>query len=105
MHRSSAGVEAVDEDVGRLAAGRGGHRWRWRHLDKSVFLWALFIGVLLLLVINPLARLLWVGFQDGDSGALTLGNYLAAYGRWRYLEALVNSLVVGLAVGVLCTAF
>src|SRR5207302_9072056 len=43
--------------------------------------------------------------QDPDSGALTLANYLSAFGRWRYIEALVNSLVVGLAVGVLCVLF
>src|SRR5205823_888761 len=60
---------------------------------------------LLVLVVNPLARLFWVSFQDPDSGALTLANYLSAFGRWRYIEALVNSLVVGLAVGVLCVLF
>jgi iron(III) transport system permease protein len=76
-----------------------------RHLDTSLVLWVLFIGALLLLVINPLARLLWASFQDGETGALTIGNYLAAYGRWRYVEALINSLVVGFAVGVLGTVF
>ena len=78
---------------------------RWRHLDKSIFLWLVLAGVLLALVVNPLVRLLWVSFQDGATGGFTLGNYLTAYGRWRYLEALVNSLVIGLAVGVLCTIF
>ncbi len=80
-------------------------RVRWRHLDPSIFLWALLVAVLLLLVINPLARLLWTSFQDPDTGALTLGNYAAAYGRWRNVEALINSVVIGLAVAVLCTAF
>ena len=80
-------------------------RVRWRHLDPSIFLWALLVAVLLLLVINPLARLLWTSFQDPDTGALTLGNYAAAYGRWRNVEALINSVVIGLAVAVLCTVF
>jgi len=80
-------------------------RARWRHLDPSIFLWALLVAVLLLLVINPLVRLLWTSFQDPDTGALTLGNYAAAYGRWRNVEALINSVVIGLAVAVLCTVF
>jgi iron(III) transport system permease protein len=61
--------------------------------------------VLLLLVVNPLARLLWASFQHPETGALTVDNYAAAYGRWRYLEALVNSVVIGLAVAALCTVF
>lgn len=78
---------------------------RWRHLDKSLFVWVLLIGVLLVLVVNPLARLLWASFEHGATGAFTLENYAAAYGRWRYLEALWNSLVLGLAVAVLGTVF
>ena len=56
-------------------------------------MWGLLIAVLLLLVINPLARLLWTSFQHADTGAFTLENYSAAYGRWRYLEALVYQAV------------
>ena len=78
---------------------------RWRHLDKSVFLWALLVATLLLLVINPLARLLWASVEHPATGAFTLDNYVAAYGRWRYIEALLNSLGVGLAVAALCTVF
>ncbi len=77
---------------------------RWRHLDKSVFVWLLLVAMLLLLVINPLARLVGSSFQS-DTGAFTLANYAAAYGRWRHVEALVNSLVVGLAVAALCAVF
>lgn len=77
---------------------------RWRHLDKSVFVWLLLVAVLLVLVVNPLARLVGSSFQS-DTGAFTLANYAAAYGRWRHVEALVNSLVVGLAVAALCAVF
>ena len=100
-------ASAVTEVVrtGSLAARPVGYRQRWRHLDKSVFLWLFLIGVLLVLVINPLARLFLVSFQHGDTGALTLDNYVTAYGRWRYLEALVNSLVLGLSVAAVCTVF
>src|SRR5215471_18725528 len=78
---------------------------RWRHFDTSYVLWALLIAVLLLLVINPLARLLWSSVQDPDTGGFTLANYAAAYGRWRNIEALINSVVIGLAVAVLSIAF
>lgn len=76
-----------------------------RHFDRSVIVWVLLIGVLLVLVVNPLARLTWTSFQDPDTGAFTLANYLTAYGRWRYVEALINSLEVGLAVAVLGLVF
>jgi iron(III) transport system permease protein len=82
-----------------------GYRRRWRHLDKSVFLWVLLIAILLLLVVNPLARLIWTSLEHPTTGAFTLDNYATAYGRWRYIEALINSLTVGLAVAGLCTLF
>ena len=78
---------------------------RWRNADRSLFLWAVLIAVLLILVINPLARLLWASFQHPETGAFTLDNYAAAYGRWRHIEALLNSLGIGLAVAALCTLF
>jgi len=74
-------------------------------VDRSRLVWLLFVALLLILVVNPLARLFWVSFQDPTTGVLTLGNYLTAFGRWRYIEALINSLVVGLAVGALCVVF
>jgi iron(III) transport system permease protein len=74
-------------------------------VDRSRLVWLLFVVLLLVLVVNPLARLLWVSFQAPDGGAFTLANYLTAFGRWRYVEALVNSLIVGVAVGALCVVF
>ena len=73
--------------------------------ERSYVVWLLLIALLLLLVINPLARLLWASFQHPETGAFTLENYVAAYGRWRHVEALVNSLVIGVAVALLCTVF
>src|SRR5215831_552252 len=90
--------------VGPVTAPGSGER-RWRHLDASYVIWALLIAMLLLLVINPLARLLWSSVQDPDTGGFTLANYAAAYGRWRNIEALINSVVIGLAVAVLSIVF
>jgi iron(III) transport system permease protein len=78
---------------------------RWHHLDKSSWIWLVVIAVLLVLVVNPLARLLVVSFQQTDTGAFTLANYIAAYSRSRYVEALVNSLVLGTAAATLCLVF
>ena len=78
---------------------------RWRHLDKSSWVWLLAIAVLLFLVVNPLLRLLVVSFQQPDTGSFTLANYVAAYSRSRYLEALVNSLILGASSAGLCLLF
>ena len=78
---------------------------RWRDLDKSGWIWLVVIAVLLVLVVNPLVRLLVVSFQQSDTGAFTVANYVAAYSRSRYLEALVNSLVLGTAAATLCLVF
>jgi iron(III) transport system permease protein len=74
-------------------------------VDRSRLIWLLFVALLLVLVVNPLARLFWVSFQAPEVGGLTLANYATAFGRWRYIEALINSLIVGAAVGALCVVF
>lgn len=83
---------------------RHGLGQRWRHWDKSSIVWLLAIAILAFLVVNPLLRLFVVSFQD-DSGAFTLANYVGAYSRLRYLEALGNSLVLGVSAGALCLLF
>jgi len=77
---------------------------RLRHLDRSYWVWILAIVILAVLVVNPLVRLVVVSFQDPD-GAFTLANYAAAYGRTRHIDALVNSLVLGLSSATLCLIF
>jgi iron(III) transport system permease protein len=74
-------------------------------LDRSALVWTLLVVVLLVLVVNPLARLVWTSFQDPATGGLTLANYAAAYGRWRNVEALINSLIVGLSAATLGLVF
>ena len=76
----------------------------WRHVDRTAWVWLLVIGMLVFLVVNPLLRLLVVSFQQPD-GSFTLANYVAAYSRSRYVDALVNSLVLGVSAASLCLAF
>jgi iron(III) transport system permease protein len=78
---------------------------RWRHLDKSAWVWLLLVALLLFLVVNPLLRLLIVSFQQAETGAFTFANYAAAYSRSRYVEALFNSLVLGTSAATLCLIF
>jgi len=100
----SAGATRRAAAAARPARGPGFGR-RWRHLDRSAWIWLLAIAVLVFLVVNPLLRLLIVSFQQPDSGLLTLANYAAAYSRARYLDALGNSLVLGVSAASLCLAF
>jgi iron(III) transport system permease protein len=90
---------AVTASVATSAFGQ----W-WRRLDRSSWVWLLAIAALLFLVVNPLLRLLVVSFQQPD-GAFTLGNYVTAYSRARYVSALVNSLVLGVSAASLSLAF
>jgi iron(III) transport system permease protein len=62
-------------------------------------------ALLVFLVVNPLLRLVLTSLQTGDAEAWTLANYVTAYSRERYLQALVNSLVLGVAVSALCVVF
>ncbi len=68
---------------------------RLRNLEPVVFVWALLIAVLLFLVVAPMGKLLLVSFETRGTGAFTLTNYLTAYGRPRYVDALLNSLKLG----------
>src|SRR5262245_20818382 len=77
---------------------------RLRTFEPSILLWWFLVAVLVVLVVHPLARLLIGSITDPKTGALTLANFAAAYGRTRYLTALVNSLVMGLAVTAVCVA-
>ncbi|HYZ22624.1 MAG TPA: iron ABC transporter permease [Rhodopila sp.] len=73
--------------------------------DPLVLLWIALAVVLLILVVNPLFRLVQISLQDTDTGAFTWMNYVTAYSRPRYLTAMLNSLRLGAAVTVLCLVF
>jgi len=92
-------------EAAALASGPPvGLRRRWRDVDKSAWVWLVAVALLLLLVVNPLLRLFVVSFQQPD-GSFTVDNYISAYSRVRYLEALGNSLVLGVSAGTLCLFF
>lgn len=76
----------------------------WLHWNPTKLLWAGLALVLILLVGNPLLRLILISFQN-SSGAFTFGNYTEIVSRWRYLIGYRNSLALGFSVACLCLVF
>jgi len=75
---------------------------RLRYLEPATLLWIVLIGALFFLVVWPVAELLITSLQARRTGVFTLSNYLAAYGRQRYVDALLNSLALGAASAGIC---
>ena len=80
-----------------------GRRLRW--LEPSMVLWGLLIAILIFLVASPLVRLLLSSFQEAETGRFTLANFVEAYGNLRHLQALWNSLELGVGVALLAGLF
>lgn len=80
------------------------HTWfrKLLNLEPINFLWLAIFLFLLVLVAAPIGYLIKVSFEETGTGAFTLGNYLTAYGRSRYVSGLVNSVVLGLATAAVC---
>jgi iron(III) transport system permease protein len=89
------------EGVGRFG-GKTSLATRLKHFDPAVLVFLLVAAVLVFLVVNPLLRLVFTSLQTNDGSAWTLANYVSAYSRRRYLDALLNSLILGAAVSALC---
>jgi iron(III) transport system permease protein len=73
-----------------------------RLFDPLILLWIGLAAILIVLIVNPLFRLLQLSTSDTDTGAFTLWNYVEAYSRPRYVTALTNSLWLGLSVTAIC---
>jgi iron(III) transport system permease protein len=71
-----------------------------RLADPAVWLFAVLIALLVLLVANPILRLVWDSFHAAQ-GDWSLQSYASALGSTRNLQALLNSLALGAAVTVL----
>ena len=76
-----------------------------RSFDWTFLVWLLFAAILIFIVVNPLARLVLSSFERSDGSGYTIDNYLTAYGRWRYIQALINTLVMGAGTAALATIF
>ena len=94
-------MRSVSEAV--LVAAPPLRRAPGRWADPSVWLFGALIVLLVGLVANPILRLLWDSFHTAQ-GDWSLQSYAAALGKPRHLQALLNSLYLGLAVTVLALA-
>lgn len=70
-------------------------------LRSGNLVWLVIALVLVALVANPLMQLLAISFEDPASGGWTLGNYVTAFSRPRYIRAVVNSMLLGTGVAAL----
>ena len=92
----------IDARPGRRQrrVGCASSRARARGTDVGC-LWIAIIAVLLFLVVSPFVHLVLTASRPSDTGAFTFANYVTAYGRARYVEALVNSLELGVGAALL----
>jgi iron(III) transport system permease protein len=73
--------------------------------DREMLLWGLVGLLLALLVAAPLVKLVLVAFQNDNTGALTLTNFVKAFGTPRHLVALRNTALLGVAVVIASAIF
>jgi iron(III) transport system permease protein len=95
----------TDKSLDDRALQFSGVASRLRRLDASILLWLALIAVLAFLVLNPILRLIVSSLQETDTGNFTFANYRVAYGNVRHLQALVNSLYLGIGVALLAALF
>jgi iron(III) transport system permease protein len=79
-------------------------RFTLRRPEPATLVWIALTVVLLLLVAFPLGKLLLVSLHT-RLGVFTFENYLAAYGRARYVESLCNSLLLAAETAVISVVF
>jgi iron(III) transport system permease protein len=77
----------------------------WARWDWTKLVWFGVAAVLILLVVNPLFRLLQTSLEAQGTGAFTIANYFEAFSRTRYLVGFRNSLLLGACVAFLCLIF
>ena len=86
------GIEANEGAAGvatrRFAAIRGA-------INPTTLVALLLVAILVFLVANPLFQLVKQSFTKTSDHSFTFANYVTAFGRPRYVQALINSLELG----------
>ena len=80
-------------------------RFRVPRPQAATFVWLAIAAILVVLIVLPFGQLLLTSLSDPDTGALTLHNYVEAYGKARHVTALLNTLKMGAAVVALSLVF
>jgi iron(III) transport system permease protein len=81
--------------------------WRPRSLaapSAFTLIALVFVAVLLFLVGNPLFQLLKESLSRASDGSFSFANYVAAFGRPRYVQAYVNSIELGATAALMSAA-
>jgi iron(III) transport system permease protein len=73
-----------------------------RTIDPTTLVALAIALILIFLVANPLFQLVKASFTRAADGSFTLGNYVTAFGRPRYVQALVNSMELGVIAAAIC---
>jgi iron(III) transport system permease protein len=60
--------------------------------------------ILIFLVANPLFQLVKYSFSSAADGSFTFANYVTAFGRPRYVQALINTLELAAVASAICCA-
>ena len=82
----------------RSAAAAASARWPAairNALNPTTLVALLLAAVLIFLVANPLFQLVKDSFTRASDHSFTLANYVTAFGRPRYVQALINSIELG----------
>src|ERR1700687_3496953 len=90
----------TDNSLDVRAVHFSGIACRLRRLDDSMLLLLALVAVLACLTRNPICRRIVSSLQEADTGSFTLANYRTAYGNIRHLQALANSLELGVGVAL-----
>ena len=67
----------------------------WPRIDFWSVMTVVTLAILFILLILPIFSVFFVSFFDGDTGELTLGNYVQIFTRNYYISGLKNTLFVG----------
>ena len=92
----SIGAAGAAKPVARGVVARG--------FDWTMIVWLVFAAILIVIVVNPIFRLVWESIA-AEGGRLTLPNYVAAWSRPRYWQALVNTVFMGVGTALLAAVF
>ena len=76
---------------------------RLGRINGTTVVAAVLVAILIFLVANPLYQLVKESLSDPSDGSFTLRNYVSAFGRPRYVQALLNSIMLGGAASAIAT--
>src|SRR5689334_19221711 len=73
-----------------------------RAINPTTLVALILVLILIFLVANPLFELVKYSFTKSSDGSLTFANYVTAFGRPRYVQALINTLELGAVASAIC---